>query len=182
MKHPKILIVYYSRTGTTRAVAAVLAEELGCDIESIVDLKTRLGLRGWIACVIDSVCLRTPSLAPNKYDPSDYDLVLIGSPIWAFTLSAPVRSYLKRHAADLPKVAFFVTCAGLGRSRVFEQMSLLARRTARAELVVTEGEFDRGEFLGKLRDFARGLAAALEADAAGEAPNTEANAALAESA
>jgi flavodoxin len=42
----KTLVVYYSRTGTTRKVAEAIAGILRCDIEEVVDTKKRSGILG----------------------------------------------------------------------------------------------------------------------------------------
>ena len=39
----KILVAYYSRTGTTRKVAETIAGILKCDIEEVLDKKSRFG-------------------------------------------------------------------------------------------------------------------------------------------
>jgi flavodoxin len=42
----KSLVVYYSRSGNTRFVAEQISEEIGADIEEIIDIKKRKGLLG----------------------------------------------------------------------------------------------------------------------------------------
>jgi flavodoxin len=44
MMHPKILVVYYSRTGVTKKLAENIAKELHADGEELVDIKKRKGL------------------------------------------------------------------------------------------------------------------------------------------
>jgi len=39
----KTLVVYYSRTGTTKTVGKAIAKELKADSDEIIDLKNRLG-------------------------------------------------------------------------------------------------------------------------------------------
>ena len=42
----KTLIAYYSLTGNNELVAKAVSDELGCDLEKIVDLKERPKLSG----------------------------------------------------------------------------------------------------------------------------------------
>jgi flavodoxin len=46
MARPRILVVYYSRSGTTRKIAEALSEALACDLEEIVEDKSRAGSFG----------------------------------------------------------------------------------------------------------------------------------------
>lgn len=174
------LIVYYSRTGATRTIARLLAERLGCDTEELIDTKNRAGLRGWVTCLLDGLLARETTLAPCQRDPGAYDLVIIGTPIWALNVSAPVRTYLEAQHTRLRDVAFFVTHNGIARARVFERMARLARRIPRAELGITARELDRGEHLGQVRDFASGLAGLLAAHETSRDASTETLAELVE--
>jgi menaquinone-dependent protoporphyrinogen IX oxidase len=74
--------------------------------------------------------------------PSAYDLVIIGSPIWNISLSSPVRTYFRQHRRDLRDVAFFCTCGGSGVDRVFKQMTEEAGQRPVALLAVREAELD----------------------------------------
>jgi len=44
----KILVVFYSRTGNTKKVGEAIAGELNCDTEQIMDVKSRMGIFGWL--------------------------------------------------------------------------------------------------------------------------------------
>ena len=46
----KILIAYYSRSGTTKTVAEFLQEKLSCDLEEIISTKERSGVVGFFIC------------------------------------------------------------------------------------------------------------------------------------
>ena len=41
MAEPRILVVYYSRSGTTRKIAEALFSALNCDLEEIVESRSR---------------------------------------------------------------------------------------------------------------------------------------------
>lgn len=138
----KILIAYYSRTGTTKKVALAIEAKLKsikaiieantlpqsnftlpqCDIEEILDTKNRMGVIGYLRAGRDAMKNKLTKLGPLKSNPTDYDLTIIGSPVWAFTLSVPARTYLRQNAGRFKKVAFFCVQDGRGADKAFEEM------------------------------------------------------------
>ncbi|MFH1248895.1 MAG: NAD(P)H-dependent oxidoreductase [archaeon] len=85
----KTLVVYYSRTGTTKKVASEIASILKCGIEEIIDLKNRSGPIGWINAGRDGMKKILSDISRIKKNPADYDLVIIGTPIWGGNVSPP---------------------------------------------------------------------------------------------
>jgi flavodoxin len=129
----RILVVYYSRTGTTRKVAEVLARLLHADLEELVDTQNRRGLLGYFRSGREAFFKRKTVLRPPERNPADYALVVVGTPVWNLSLSSPVRTYLELMRAKLPGVAFFLTHMRMGSRRVLAQMSRWpARRPSRA--------------------------------------------------
>jgi len=163
----RILIVYYSRTGHTHQVATGIASALGpdvqLDLEGIVDPTPRVGLLGYLRSGRQAFLRRLPPIAEARHQPAQYDLVVIGTPIWNVSLSAPVRSYLRRYHAELPAVAFFCTCGGAGVHRVFQQMAEESERMPVAELVVREAELGRPAAHQKIAAFVEQIRAAAAA-------------------
>ena len=93
----KTLVVYYSRTGTTKKVAETISSMIESDIERIIDTKKRAGPFGGLAAAKDAILKRLTKIEATKNDPSDYDLVIIGTPIWVGAMSAPIRSYITQN-------------------------------------------------------------------------------------
>jgi len=140
MTAPKVLVVYYSRTGATRRLAEALANALQADIEPINDRESRSGIFGYLRSVAESLQKRGAPIEPMKTDPASYDLVVIGTPVWAWSVSSPVRSYLAAYRGRLPDVAFFCTMGGRGSERAFEEMQAIAGKAPRAGCAVTARE------------------------------------------
>lgn len=105
----RILVVYYSRTGKTREVAEDIVKNLGCDSEQIVDTKKRGGPLGFLTAGRDSGRGSLTTIEVPKKDPSAYDLVIVGTPVWNNTVSTPVRTYLSMNKGKIAKAAFFLT-------------------------------------------------------------------------
>lgn len=105
----KTLVVYYSRTGTTRKVAEELAEALGADIEQLKERANREGVMGYLQAGHDSMKHRPAELEPVTTNPADYDMVVMGGPCWAQSICTPIRTYGVEHKESLSRVAFFAT-------------------------------------------------------------------------
>jgi flavodoxin len=105
----KILVVYYSRTGYTRTLAGELVAALDADVDQLDDGRDRSGILSYLRCAREALKKRTVELLPPAYDPSTYDVVVLGTPVWAGNVSSPLRSYVAAHGAQLRKVAFLCT-------------------------------------------------------------------------
>ena len=153
----KTLVVYYSRTGNTRQLAKSVAAALNADIERVVDLKPRKGILGCIGAAFDALLGRTTRLKKTEKKPSDYDLVVFGTPVWAGTVAPAIRSYILSHQNDFRKVAFFCTAGGQSPGRAFSAMQALLSRKPLCALNIKAKEIIDTSFMGKARAFARKL-------------------------
>lgn len=145
MPHARNLVVYFSRTGITRRVALSLAAALEADIEEIAEDADRSGLSGYMRSLIDVITLRPVRVAPVKHDISSYELVVIGTPVWAASVSSPVRTWLLANRSHLRRVAFFCTLGGRGHDAALAQMGSLAQRRPLATCAIAAREIRRGE-------------------------------------
>jgi flavodoxin len=152
-----ILVVFYSRSGTTRMIAEALSEALKCDLEEITEPKPRTGLLGYIRSLLEARRKRPSIIAPKKHDVSSYDLVVIGTPVWAWSLSSPVRAYLMATASQLPEVAFFCTLGARGSKSTFAQMMATVGKKPRAVCAITQRQALSGSHLEPLLAFAKAL-------------------------
>ena len=103
---------------------------------------------GKIVQGFSGTCVRSPiffqkrgaSITPMNTDPASYDLVVVGTPVWAWSVSSPVRSYLAAYRGHLPDIAFFCTMGGRGSERAFEEMQAIAGKASRANYALTARE------------------------------------------
>lgn len=108
------LIVYYSLDGSTKFIAENLAAEIGADNE---ELRPKLHLPAgsfakhfWGGRMV--VFKEKPVIEPLARDISGYDLIIIGTPVWAFNFSPPIRTFLEQYKFAGKKVALFCCCDG----------------------------------------------------------------------
>ncbi len=137
---PKTLIVYHSRTGYTRRVAQALARRLDADLEDIHIVQPLAGPLGYAMCAIEAIAGLAPALLPARRDAAGYDLVVVGTPVWFWSLSSPVRSWLESHPLQGRRFAFFCTMGGSGAACVFATMKQLAGGEPVATLALTDAE------------------------------------------
>lgn len=159
----KTLIVYHSRSGNTRRIAQRLAPRLHADRDEIRIVQPMAGALGYALCAIEAITGLTPALRPSHRDPADYDLVVVGTPVWFWSLSSPVRSWLESHPRLPGRIAFFCTMGGSGAARVFGMMTGLSHRP-HATLALTDSQIARGQ-LEELDEFVRRLQAPARAAA-----------------
>lgn len=165
----RILVVYFSRSGHTQKIAEEIARSLGADLEAISDPTPRSGFAGYLRCGFEASFKRLVEIAAATHDPGEYDLVIVGTPIWDMSLSSPVRSYLHRYQDRLKAVAFFCTCGGSGGDRVFAQMARVSGHAPVATLIVREAELDAAS--ASIARFANELAKPKEPRPARPAPS-----------
>ena len=146
----KTLTVLYSRHGHTRLVGKKISKILGGDYEEIVDLRSRKNIISWAESAFDSH-LRTPTkIKKSKKNPENYDLVLIGTPIWDGVVPA-VRAYLKENKF-MGKIAFFSTY-GASAEDAFDVMEKLSKSKPIATLGLQDREIILGEDVNKIKKF-----------------------------
>ncbi|MFH1667533.1 MAG: flavodoxin [Candidatus Komeilibacteria bacterium] len=106
----KTLIVYYSKTGNTKKIATELAGWLKADLDEIKDSK-KLGMLGVMIACRNAMRHKKLNIIFSK-NPQDYDLVVLGGPVWAWNLIPQLRSYLEENQNKIKKLGFFVTYGG----------------------------------------------------------------------
>lgn len=140
----KTLVVYYSRTGHTEQVAREIASRCRADIEEIQDAGLdRSGVWGYLRSGWQALSGACPPIRKNACNPAAYDLVVIGTPVWNWSLAAPVRTYARRHAGHFRRVAFFCTEGGSGSARAFAELRRICRIPSVASITVKERELER---------------------------------------
>ena len=81
-----ILIVFFSNTGNTKVLAEAILKEIKCDIEEITEIKVRKGFLGFMRSGFEAIAKKCPDINPLEKDTGSYDIVIIGTPIWAMNL------------------------------------------------------------------------------------------------
>lgn len=130
MKQQKILVVYYSWSGNTEAVAKKIQAETKADLFKI-ELQKPYPM-DYSACVdeyrADKRENRVRPLKRKLENISDYDTIYLGSPIWSGTIALPVKTFLAEHDLSGKRIIPFVTHGGGGAGSSFADMKKQAPR------------------------------------------------------
>ncbi|MDR0900131.1 MAG: flavodoxin [Methanobrevibacter sp.] len=138
----KILLTYYSRTRVTAGVAKAISQKLNCDVEEIKDTKDRSGAIKYLTSCIDALRETPTVIEPIDKDILEYDLVIVGSPVWAATMANPVLAYLTENKDKFKELAFFCTCSSSGYEKTIAKMEEITGKSGIAKLFMTKTDID----------------------------------------
>lgn len=154
----KILVVYYSRSGNTARVAKSIASALEADLEALVDQKNRNGFWGVLGSGKDAWQKKTTSIDPPQYNPSNYDLVIIGTPTWAWEMTPAIRTYLTQYPKAFKNLAVFTTSGDTDPKKIVGSIEKLTGKTALAYAGFSEKDLKNVEtFNTRLSEFEKQL-------------------------
>lgn len=151
-----VLIACYSRTGHTASLAREMARRTGWDLEVIHDHIPRKGRWGQLRCLLDVLFDRRPEILTSGRDPSAYGTVVVATPLWMESLSAPMRSYLARHRGKFKKLAFACT-NGDGAERAAKHGAAIADVPSRNMRAVSSLGLSQQNFWSRLDAFLQRL-------------------------
>lgn len=104
----KVLVVYYSKKGSTKFLANRIAELIGADLE---ELKPRLDNMLFVALGIEG------GLKRLKHQPSDYDKVVLCGPVWMGMVLSPMKRFIKKYREGISSLYYLISCASDETSR-----------------------------------------------------------------
>jgi flavodoxin len=151
----KSLVVYYTRTGNTKFVAETLAATIGSDTEEVVDLKKRSGSLGFLLGGKDATQGKETQIGEIKRSPKDYELVFLGTPVWASAPTPAIRTYIKHNDLTGKKVALFFTCGKENQKAIEKTKALLPSCECVGVLSLVEPIKDKQETEQKIADWCK---------------------------
>ncbi|MDD2689781.1 MAG: flavodoxin [Candidatus Omnitrophica bacterium] len=131
----KSIIVYYSYSGNTKKVAEVLAGYLKdkgeAELISLQALNESNSFFGQSNRALRHIKAR---IEPAKFDLSGYDLICLGSPVWAFGPAPAMNTYLDACSGIEGKdiILFTTYGSGAGNQRCLNYMrDILSKKGAK---------------------------------------------------
>ncbi|MGL9796100.1 hypothetical protein IGJ53_002913 [Enterococcus sp. DIV1283b] len=125
MKNSKTLIVYYSRTGNTKAVAELIQEKVGGELVQIETVEKRP--TDYQKEVEQNAQEQEreilPELTTTIPDFDKYERIFVGTPTWNMALPQAVVSFLNSYDFNGKTIIPFNTHGGYGVGSTFSQIS-----------------------------------------------------------
>ena len=115
----KSIIIYYSYGGNTRTIAEAIHEQKGYDM---VEIKPVIPYTNDYQKLVDEEENKMHQeemveIEPININLSDCDTIILGTPVWWYTMTPPVRSFLKNNDLTDKTIIPFATNGGwLGRA------------------------------------------------------------------
>ena len=121
----KKAVVFYSLLGNTQAAAKEIAEGIGADLIELKLVKPfptekskQLALGG-----MQAMFGMKPAIQELSKNIKEYDVLILGTPIWAGTIAAPVHSFLNKYQVLDKIVAVFTFSGGGDNKRCIAKLS-----------------------------------------------------------
>lgn len=121
----KKAVVFYTLSGNTQAAAKEIAEGIGADLIELKLVKPfptekskQLALGG-----MQAMFGMKPAIQELSKNIKEYDVLILGTPIWAGTTAAPVHSFLNKYQVLDKIVAVFTFSGGGDNKRCIAKLS-----------------------------------------------------------
>jgi len=124
----KVLVVFYSLTGNTKFIAETIRETVDAELLEIKPIKeyNPKGMSKYVWGGMQAVMSSKPALKPINIDTSTYDLIFLGTPVWAWNISPPMRSFLEKFNLNGKDVAIWL-CSARKTKETFKKFKILMK-------------------------------------------------------
>ncbi|WP_414610522.1 flavodoxin family protein [Stenotrophomonas pavanii] len=128
----KVLVVYFSRSGSTALLARRIASRLNAEMLTIESIDYPLGMAGWLNAMADAG-MDDAWITPAHVDLVRYDTVYVGVPVWRGHPAPPAWEFVRSNRFPGKRVVLFTTSRGAWRQAPVDLLrSEVLRRGARS--------------------------------------------------
>ncbi len=107
----KACVIFYSYTGVTRGIAEGIRNSSGCDLIEVKTEHYYSAFTAYTTGVLRSRKGACDAIVPQEIDVSQYDLLIFGTPVWAWKPAPAINAAVQALRGCEGKMAVtFVTC------------------------------------------------------------------------
>ena len=117
------IVIYYSLEGNTKLMAESIAKTTGAELLELKP-KKEMKSKGFMKYLRGGKAVMTkarPELLPVDKDIEVYDVLFIGTPVWAWTYAPPLNTFFSEYPLSNKKIGLFC-CHGGGKGKIFDRM------------------------------------------------------------
>ena len=120
----KTLVVYYSFEGNTKYAAELITQKLDSTVISLEPVKDypRGNVGKFIWGGKAATFSEKPKLKPYKCSVDDYDMIIIGTPVWNSRITPPINTFLHENDIKDKVVAIFASSASGDAEKCISRM------------------------------------------------------------
>jgi len=155
----KTAVIYYSYDGNCKFAARQIGKFLNADVIEIqtVDKKKRRGFFKYFFGGTQVIFGKMPAIDPVDFNKEAYDLIIIGSPVWAASPAPALKVFLSKTDFSGKKIALFM-CHGGGIGKAMNKFkSMFKNNTIISELEMINPARNAENAIQKIEEFANKL-------------------------
>lgn len=110
----KKAVIYYSLEGNTQLVANLIAKKLDADVISLIPEKQyyKTGFKKFFWGGKSVIFNEKPKLKNESILLEDYDVIILGTPVWAGSYAPPINTFLSENSLSDKRVYLIACHAG----------------------------------------------------------------------
>ncbi len=126
----KAAVFFYSYSGNTKKVASVLQKELSAQYQaSTIEIKALDEPDSFFRQCVRALRKKEALIGGDiPVDVSEYDLIALGTPVWAFGMAPAMRTFMNKCSGfESRDVIVFATYgSGVGKDKCLREMAAIA--------------------------------------------------------
>ena len=121
--------------------AKMIAKQIDADLLRIFPKKSYpdKGFKKFYWGGKSAIMAETPEIQPYYFDPAKYDTIIFGTPVWAYTFTPPLRTFIEENREGIKgkKYAAFACCSGSKGNKAINKL----REFLKADEFIAEAVF-----------------------------------------
>jgi len=157
----KTCIIYHSYSGVTRGITEKINAACGGDLVEVKPKDNYSTLSAYSVGCIRARKEACDPISPDTIDVSSYDLIVIGTPVWAWKATPVINGAIAAlKGCEGKKAVIFATCGSSAKDTLPILKSALEKKGVRVsgELVLNKSEISRNEKINDLIAMVRAAA------------------------
>jgi flavodoxin len=141
----KTSIIYYSYSGITRGIAEKIQKACGGDLIEVKSKEHYSKLTAYTLGSYRAMKMECDPIEPETIDVSPSDLIVIGTPVWAFKATPAINAAIAALNGCIGKKAvIFATCGGSAKDTLAIMKNALEAKgvTVVGQFVLTQKEVE----------------------------------------